>query len=376
MEELEENGVEIDGQHIKINWFLCSDWKFLAAFLGLNAAQSEFFCLWCHCDKSQISDLDKPQNYWKITRTYVTCVEDATKADTDGRKGCMDDPLFKVDFKKIIPDTLHLFLRTSEILVENLQEWAVKAKKRQELEEAAFKAGVNMRCEEDKNGTYVWSDLNGCELEKLMKNIDLSPLLADHPHHDNILSLWRLLPKLYTALRVPTSSPSYLSPAEFHRTAKLFSRKLRVVYKDINITPYIHCLVFHIPQFLEMYGTIYQFNCQLVEKKNQQHTSFFHRGTQKGGVCSSHCRQIMQRENRRLFARHNDYCVDIQPVRKRTITLAARQALRQRVEQFRQQKAARRQKIIAHREAVKKARACKARQAAAARRRAKKNSAK
>ena len=64
----------------------------------------------------------------------------------------MHDPLFKVDFKKIIPNTLHLFLRTSKALVKNLQEWAVKARKRQEQEEAAFKAGVNMRCE-DKNGT-------------------------------------------------------------------------------------------------------------------------------------------------------------------------------------------------------------------------------
>ena len=138
----------------------------------------------------------------------------------------MDDPLFKVDFKKIIPDTLHLFLflRTCEILVENLQEWAVKAKKRQELEEAAFKAGVNMRCEEDKNGTYVWSDLNGCELEKLMKNIDLSPLLADHPHHDNILfavtftpqvvhcsSSANIIPKLPQSSRVSSHGQALLA---------------------------------------------------------------------------------------------------------------------------------------------------------------------
>ena len=33
---------------------------------------------------------------------------------------CVDDQLFKVDFEKIIPDTHHLFLWTSEILVENL----------------------------------------------------------------------------------------------------------------------------------------------------------------------------------------------------------------------------------------------------------------
>ena len=48
----------------------------ILAFPGLNAAQSEFFCLWCHCDKPKISDFDKPEDYWKITRTYDICVED------------------------------------------------------------------------------------------------------------------------------------------------------------------------------------------------------------------------------------------------------------------------------------------------------------
>ena len=67
------------------------------------------------------------------------------------------------------------------------------------------------------------------------------------------------------------------------------------------MTPYLHALVYHVPQFLEMYKTIYQFNCQLVEKKNHAHTSYFHRGTQKGGRCSSHSKQILQRENRKLF---------------------------------------------------------------------------
>ena len=71
---------------MQIYWFLCSDWKLLAAFLDLNASQSEFFCLWCHCDKSKISDLDKLEDYWMIPRTYDTCVQDATKADTDERK--------------------------------------------------------------------------------------------------------------------------------------------------------------------------------------------------------------------------------------------------------------------------------------------------
>ena len=39
--------------------------------------------------------------------------------------------------------------------------------------------------------------------------------------------------------------------------------------------------VYHVPQFLEMHGTLMQFNCQPVEKKNHWQSKAFHRGSQK-----------------------------------------------------------------------------------------------
>ena len=66
MDELAENGVNIDSQHIDIYWILCCDWKFLAEFLRLNAANSSYFCIWCFCDKADIGCLEHPYNYWKI----------------------------------------------------------------------------------------------------------------------------------------------------------------------------------------------------------------------------------------------------------------------------------------------------------------------
>ncbi|KXJ06364.1 hypothetical protein AC249_AIPGENE12538 [Exaiptasia diaphana] len=55
---------------------------------------------------------------------------------------------------------------------------------------------------------------------------------------------------------------------------------LRIRGKLLNqdVIPYIHVLVYHIPQFLEKYQTLHHFNCQTVEK-------------------------IMEKENRKLFAR-------------------------------------------------------------------------
>lgn len=59
------------------------------------------------------------------------------------------------------------------------------------------------------------------------------------------------------------------------------------------------------PQFLEKCGPILEFNCQPVEKKNHEQSRMFHRATQKGGSQSKYTIQVMEKENRKLFARVN-----------------------------------------------------------------------
>lgn len=65
-------------------------------------------------------------------------------------------------------------------------------------------------------------------------------------------------------------------------------------------------LVYHVPQFLENFGSISKFNCQPVEKKNHEQSRMFHRGTQKGGRQSKYTVQVMEKDNRKLFARVNN----------------------------------------------------------------------
>lgn len=67
-------------------------------------------------------------------------------------------------------------------------------------------------------------------------------------------------------------------------------------------------LVYHVPQFLEKFGSLSKFNCQPVEKKNHEQSRMFHHGTQKGGRQSKYTVQVMEKENRKLFTRvHNLY---------------------------------------------------------------------
>ncbi|KXJ06708.1 hypothetical protein AC249_AIPGENE979 [Exaiptasia diaphana] len=64
-------------------------------------------------------------------------------------------------------------------------------------------------------------------------------------------------------------------------------------------------MIYHVPQFLRKYGSINKFSCQPVEKKNHLQNQVFHRASQKGGCGSKYTVQILQRENRSLFAKKN-----------------------------------------------------------------------
>ena len=73
-----------------------------------------------------------------------------------------------------------------------------------------------------------------------------------------------------------------------------------------NLFCFAPALVYHVPQFLEKCGGLSIFNCQPVEKKNHQQSRMFHQGTQKGGRKSSYTKQVMEKENRKIYARVNN----------------------------------------------------------------------
>lgn len=51
------------------------------------------------------------------------------------------------------------------------------------------------------------------------------------------------------------------------------------VYQTKHVTPYIHLLVSHVPEFLEIYRTISQFSQQGLEKLNDDITKDYFRST-------------------------------------------------------------------------------------------------
>eukprot|EP00733_Pompholyxophrys_punicea_P001426 Pompholyxophrys_punicea_v1_NODE_711_length_1410_cov_6.816974.p1 type:complete len:108 gc:universal NODE_711_length_1410_cov_6.816974:1061-738(-) len=87
----------------------------MAIMLGINAANSNQFCLWCGCKKEDIEDTKKA---WKTTRNLTSC--------HIGKDGQQKPPLLtSIDFEDVGIDRLHLFLRISDVLLKALVDDAI-----------------------------------------------------------------------------------------------------------------------------------------------------------------------------------------------------------------------------------------------------------
>lgn len=56
----------VDGESYELEFCLGGDWKFLALVCGLNAANSDYSCIWCKCPSVNRWDMTK---VWSLTST-------------------------------------------------------------------------------------------------------------------------------------------------------------------------------------------------------------------------------------------------------------------------------------------------------------------
>nr|KAG5705606.1 hypothetical protein BaRGS_034804 [Batillaria attramentaria] len=50
------DGVPVKDKIVRVKWIISSDWKALSLMKGVNSANANHFCLWCHCSKREITD--------------------------------------------------------------------------------------------------------------------------------------------------------------------------------------------------------------------------------------------------------------------------------------------------------------------------------
>jgi hypothetical protein len=131
--------------------------------------------------------------------------------------------------------------------------------------------------------------------------------------------LWRNFFHLYKDMKIPGTNPTqfsnqakqwldlFLTPSQGEPNTTTFKMGL---YRPKDVTPYIHVLIHHLPEFMEQHQQfgLGAFSCAPVEKKNHDQVSAFFRKTMKDGGKGAERKsaivEILDYENRLMYFTH------------------------------------------------------------------------
>ncbi|RHZ85686.1 hypothetical protein Glove_62g41 [Diversispora epigaea] len=289
----------------KIELYFSSDWKFLAICLGLNAANSKYFCPWCEISKEQQGDLSLE---WKINKT-INNIHQNYKC----YRGHIRPAIFDmIPLQNWVPDELHIMLRITDVLwrlvideLKSKNTWGNKA--RDVIIEEMKRINVRFHFWlEVGSSTWQYTSLMGQDKLTVLQHFNLSKLFP-HSRAIQIRNLWDNFYLLHKAMK------------DFNTDAKMFSNDTYAwlhqflnsdFYQASDITPYIHVLVYHIPEMIKIHNHfgLAAFSCSAVEKKNHQQVSHFFKKTTKDGDGGKNGKgrksailDILEHENRMLY---------------------------------------------------------------------------
>ncbi|RIB20598.1 hypothetical protein C2G38_2035120 [Gigaspora rosea] len=312
LDNLVKNGLEdFTGLRWQIKPYFSSDWKFLYIILGFNAPNANHFCPWCLCTKKDIGTKDK---VFTIEKSMTQL--QATKSPPGHKK----IPLFPmIPLENYVPDELHVMLRIWDRL------WGLVIQElKSECRYDEYNRGVIVRemdrilvkfkfWQEHNTENWSYTSLMRDDKEKVLHKFEV---IFDEERATLINRLWRDFFALYKLMKQPGTDPSFfatqaknwlnlfLTPHEGEPNTTFFKKGL---YRSKDVTPYMHLLIHHIPEFMGHYQHFgfAAFSCAAVEKKNHNHVVTFFRKTMKNGgngvERKSAIFEILDYENRSLY---------------------------------------------------------------------------
>ena len=302
LDEIKNLGsLQVDGTTYHLEYFLGADMKFLAMCVGIESANSHFSCVWCKCPADERYDVKKRWSFKDVDKGARTIEEiqrrsTLSKSKKKDKFGYIRMPLFPtIPIDHIIPDILHLFLRISDVLINLLildlrRLDGIEKGKLQSLNQdtathlAKYEKFLNDDCKinfhmyiEKESKCLKWRDLTGPEKLNLFTKINIVELFPSIPKAEEIQRIWVTFFKIYNVLRVKILSEEKIR--EFDKSVKDWLVLFLSVYQTKHVTPYMHTLVAHIPEFLESYGSLAAFSQQGLEKLNDLLTNNYFRST-------------------------------------------------------------------------------------------------
>lgn len=301
--------IKLKDKEIKINYMVCCDWKMQANLLGLLAANSNYPCIWCKCKKDMFHDSSQ---VWSISdaklgaRSFSDMVECMKNKTAAARFGYNEKPLLSqvIPWKNYMIDMLHLFLRISDRLIDNLLDDIVV---RDEIIIVGFSDTSAYPClsrlEKFINDTcgfkfeFDLSDkkklkicnLKGPQKHKIFSKINIKDILGNHPKADTINFIWEEFYNIYNSIK-----KKELDSKKCKEATNRWLKEYLNVYQTETVTPYIHAFVFHLHEFIELYGDIDLYTLEGSEKFNDICTTYYFRSSNRNDALY----QMMCKRNR------------------------------------------------------------------------------
>lgn len=142
------------------------------------------------------------------------------------------------------------------------------------LARAINDCGVPLRFWNNKDGGQLeWTSLTENAYRLLLKNLpDKLLFVISNNTHETVVKLWRDFAQIYKTLNSATEENSdvqvYTLVREWLTSFLDLSEKGGLGYD--GVTPYMHCLLYHVPSFVKRLGSHAHFSGQGVEKLNDE----------------------------------------------------------------------------------------------------------
>ena len=87
--------------------------------MGLKGATSDYSCLWCKIHKLQRWDMSKDMDFY-YTGEMKRTLQEIKEFHSSTKFCCIHPPLFDIDLDHVVLDELHLMMRITNRLTENI----------------------------------------------------------------------------------------------------------------------------------------------------------------------------------------------------------------------------------------------------------------
>jgi len=196
-------------------------------------------------------------------------------------KGCVHPPLINVEPEDCVIDELHLFLRITDVLFENLftelSRLSHRAKTngtgRSDHVEQAVSAirgcGVSFNVRPSNEGSR--QSRSGMEMTSLNRNEKLKVMTSLTDHFDDLLppetaasitKLWKDFLVLYRELSSKTPDVESLESKAKEWITYFLSLPSLPGHQKTCVTPYMHVLAYHVPDQVQQHKNIRKFSGQ------------------------------------------------------------------------------------------------------------------